>query len=115
MTLPALPKPATQAQTATAATTTKDEAENDKAEIFAFEGGAGQLGGEFKGTNQPNPFLLTEEEKKLARDRALGQARGQAYDQIRARAEDDKRGEGVVDDDMPTEEEWEGMGDLNAW
>lgn len=103
MTLPALPKSASQAQTATAATATKDEAENNKAEASAFEGGASQLGGEFKGNNQPNPFLLTEEEKKLARDRAL------------SRAEDGKRGEGVVDDDMPTQEEWEGMGDRDAW
>lgn len=104
MTLPTLPKPASQAQTAIA-TATNDhyEAENNKAQTSAFEGGASQLGGESKGNNQPNPFLLSEEEKKLARDRAL------------SRTEDDKRGEGVVDDDMPTEQEWEGMGDRDAW
>lgn len=51
--------------------------------------------------NQRNPFLLTEEEKKKIGEPALP---GQA-----------KLGEGVVDDDLPTQEEWDAMGDSNAW
>ncbi|KAG6367738.1 hypothetical protein INS49_001933 [Diaporthe citri] len=123
MTLPNLPKPAPQTQSA--ATTNdrddnegEDEGEEGEAETSALEatrkGGkraATRLGAvpkDYKG--QPNPFLLTEQEEQLAHDRA----HAQKEDDKRERSQT-KRGEGVVDDDMPNQEEWDDMGDRNAW
>lgn len=110
-------KPASQTQSTAAANDRdddnegEDKGEDGKAETSTPEatrkagkraatrpGAAGAESKDYK--SQPNPFLLTEQEQELALDRALGR---------------EKRGEGMVDEDMPNQEEWDDMGDRNAW
>lgn len=55
-----------------------------------------------------NPFLLTEEEMRQAAIRAGIGSEGKEHE---IAPNKDKLGEGVIDDDMPDEAEWEAMGD----
>lgn len=55
-----------------------------------------------------NPFLLTEEEMRQAAIRVGTSSEGKEH---KIAPNKDKLGEGVVDDDMPNEAEWEAMGD----
>lgn len=131
MALPYLPKAESQTHSAAAANNRDDEGdegegegegedEDDKAETSALEATrkAGKLAAtrpdaepkDYEG--QPNPFLLTQREKQLARDRALAQKEDVKREPL---ANKTKRGEGVVDDDMPNQDEWDDMGDEKAW
>lgn len=121
MTLPYLPKDPSQAQ-GTAAINDADDnnGEEDfykKSPYFTIIEGtrpanAGRAAVSEPAKNQPNPFLLKEVEKKEACVRALGEAGAAKHEMTRGQAE---QGEGSVDTDMPTEQEWEKMGDQNAW
>lgn len=58
--------------------------------------------------NKHNPFLLTEEEMRQAAIRAGIGSEGKEH---KIAPSKDNLGEGVIDDDMPDEAEWEAMGD----
>ena len=57
---------------------------------------------------EANPFLLTEEEMRQAAVRAGLGSEGREHELPSNKS---KFGEGVVDDDLPNEAEWEAMGD----
>lgn len=121
MTLPYLPKDPSQAQSTTAPNDAdENNGEEDMNETSPFftiskraqPSNAGPAAVSEPVNSQPNPFLLTEVEKKESCVRALGEADAAKHESTRSQAE---QGEGAVDPDMPTEQEWEKMGDKNAW
>lgn len=110
MTLPYLPKDPSQAQsTATTNDADDNDGEEDSNKVSPF---FTTSEGTQPAKKRPNPFLLTEVEKKESCVRALGEAGAAKHESTRSQAE---QGEGTVDKDMPTEQEWEKMGDQNAW
>lgn len=121
MTLPYLLKDPSQAQSTTATNDGDDnngeEDFNETSPFFTISkrtqpSNAGPAAVSEPVNSQPNPFLLTEVERKESYVRALGDAGAAKYESTRSQAE---QGEGAVDPDMPTEQEWEKMGDQNAW
>lgn len=121
MTLPYLPKNPSQAQSTAAPNDGDDnkgeEDFNEASPYFTISEGtqpanAGRAAVSEPAKNQPNSLLLSEAEKKEACVRALGEVGAAKHQSIRSQVE---QGEGTVDTDMPTEQEWEKMGDQNAW
>lgn len=124
MALPNLPKPMNQIQSAAAA---KDDNENNDneddfkkppASVTNSKGmtpATTRYGtGSEPSKDQPNPFLLTKEEQKETP--VWVHAREKAEEKAEKLLDNkNKGGEGIVDDDMPTEKEWEEMGDSKAW
>lgn len=116
MALPNLPNSTSQTQSATAA---NDDGENNNNKdqpspfLTISKGMAPAFtrndAGSEPNKDQANPFLLTDEEQKEPLVWAHTQEKAE---KLLAK---NKRGEGIVDNDMPTEKEWEEMGDSKAW
>lgn len=121
MTLPYLPKDPSQAKSTTATNNADEnngeEEFNEVSPYFTISKGtrpanAGRAAVSEPAKNQPNPFFLSEVEKKEACVRALGEAGAAKHQSTCSQAE---QGKSTVDKNMPTEQEWEKMGDQNAW
>lgn len=119
MALPNLPNPTSQTQSAIAATDDSEKNDNkdnkdQPSPFLTISKGMNPAAtpndtGSEPNKDQANPFLLTEEEQKEPLVWAHTQ---QKAEKLVAK---NKRGEGIVDNDMPTEKEWEEMGDSKAW